>query len=341
MGIDRELKSTDSIWVSKIGKEWYTGDPLKFVSNLEQCHPDIEWAVSLVESAGTIGSLSLPYPKSSIADLHAGRVLLSSFALSIHYEVSEKIDSPLGVSLGDTLEAATELDPDRFEVIRERPFWFDEHIKLIDLVDRLEISDQLKDDLKNKLQVLDDDELSESLQQDIIEARYWDEEFVKSRDCAKAAEAIFTPDVRANWETMTADDRTALLAQYAEQVGVIMGEGNDIIGSFLPDITGNGYGSNNGLGTVRINELFVTGNVLQFDLDKAIETVTHEVRHQEQSESYISGESIAVSPYNPPVNLIEEWRKPYPNPTTNYTEYFAHAKERDARGFAALAAPAK
>jgi len=164
---------------------------------------------------------------------------------------------------------------------------------------------------------------------EIKEAKFWEDEFRKSEECKGIAREVFTPDVRANWDTMTEAERKAIIEEYVNRIGkVLFGKDSTSVvynesayGRSVPGFIGIGR-------KIRINPKFVTNPERNYSIDKVLDTLAHEMRHQEQSR--ISGV---------PDSVKNQWNVPYPDSNVDYDAYYRHGKERDARGFAALSRP--
>lgn len=99
--------------------------------------------------------------------------------------------------------------------------------------------------------------------------------------CSEAAKAIFTPEVIGNWSKYTNAEREAFVQQYAEKAAEAFKLHNfkKVVFERLSPGT-NGY--NNGDGVVHLSDRLL--NKFETPL-QLIDTVTHELRHQYQSEA--------------------------------------------------------
>ena len=110
-------------------------------------------------------------------------------------------------------------------------------------------------------------------------------EFTETREfgiqeCTDAAMRIFTPEVIENWNSMSTDERIGIANAYANEVAgafELVNFNGLIIESMEPGVGG----SNNGDGYVHISELLVEAWTTPFEI---MDTITHEMRHQYQSE---------------------------------------------------------
>ena len=148
-------------------------------------------------------------------------------------------------------------------------------------------------------------------------------------ECRKVADEIFTQEVIDNWPNMTPEERKALITKYAKAIGKILGNGKSLIKKV--EFDANAYGVSYGNGTIKINPGFINGNSNKYNLNKLLDTVTHEVKHEHQSDVIKNPEK-----YNAPQLVVDSWSTPYPerNPDgsfKDYNEYWNHPKETDAR----------
>lgn len=98
--------------------------------------------------------------------------------------------------------------------------------------------------------------------------------------CTEAALEIFNPGVIAEWGNMTLDDRKGIACMYADKVAEAFDLEN-YAGVYIEEMDPGILGSNNGDGKIHISEQLVGEYTTPFEI---MDTITHELRHQYQSE---------------------------------------------------------
>jgi len=99
-------------------------------------------------------------------------------------------------------------------------------------------------------------------------------------ECTEAALEIFNPGVISEWTNMSLEERKGLALMYADKVA----EAFDLVnyqGVYIEEMEPNVLGFNNGDGSIHLNESILEGEVSPLQV---IDTITHELRHQYQSE---------------------------------------------------------
>lgn len=99
-------------------------------------------------------------------------------------------------------------------------------------------------------------------------------------ECTEAALEIFNPGVISEWTDMSLEERKGLALMYADKVA----EAFDLVnyqGVYIEEMEPNVLGFNNGDGSIHLNESILEGEVSPLQV---IDTITHELRHQYQSE---------------------------------------------------------
>jgi len=138
-------------------------------------------------------------------------------------------------------------------------------------------------------------------------------------------------------------ERKAIIETYARRIGEILygnkGFWDKVLGknpSIIKELKydANGYGVSYGNGTIAISPSFITDPTGNYSVDKILDTVTHETRHEYQSEVKKNPDKYAA-----PDNLVKEWKQKYITSTVDYNKYYGQDVERDARAFAALSRP--
>lgn len=98
-------------------------------------------------------------------------------------------------------------------------------------------------------------------------------------ECTEAALELFTPEIIASWSTMSNEQRAEIAEAYSERVAEAFGINYE--GMFIEAMKPGVLGSNNGDGTIHLSEGLLSSENTPFLL---IDTITHELRHQYQSE---------------------------------------------------------
>ena len=329
------MKTIDMSWVN-CADSWYR-TVSKQVGYLYEALSEANTAIRTVSSAGDIGSLSISLTNNDIEVLNAKRRKLVSFCHGVHYEISQMIDNPFSVSIADTLQAAYDLNPSNFKVKTGTFIFWDTMTSLSDLIKSTMTDKKLKDSFDKRVNGLDRDAPSKTLKDAIKEAKFWQKEFKHAEQCQKIAGEVFTDDIRNKWTTMTVDERKRVVEDYAHKIGQEMyGEDTTV----MYDASGFGYSTAGGiLGIgkgISINPKFVNNPTQDYSVDKVIDTLTHETRHQYQNRAsgFFGGYGISDG-------LKDQWNASYIQPKDDYYAYYRQEKERDARGFAAVSSPEK
>jgi len=131
------------------------------------------------------------------------------------------------------------------------------------------------------------------------------------KECCDAAKNIFTKEVLSDWGRMSLKQREIKLAEYSDAVG----KGLDINykGIVYETMKPNEFGYNNGDGHVYLNKDLLRSPAEVINL---IDTVTHEYRHQMQSEAMKNPEKFGLDQAT-----LKEWK--YAD--ANYTQQRATA----------------
>ena len=98
--------------------------------------------------------------------------------------------------------------------------------------------------------------------------------------CSEAALEIFNPGVIAEWGNMSLEERKDIACMYADKVAEAF-ELENYKGVYIEAMEPGVLGSNNGDGTIHISELLIGEYTTPFQI---LDTITHELRHQYQSE---------------------------------------------------------
>lgn len=289
-------------------------------------------AIAKVDAAGDVGSLQLSISYDDIDALNEKRRKLVSFANGIHYEVSQLVDQPFSEKMCRLAEKVYDLDPSDIKVGTYACPGVDFCQTLTALISSGIKDAELSADFQEKVESLDYDEPSYDLSQAMIEAKYWEKEYQKSIKCGKIADQIFTMDIRMNWDTMLPGERKVVVEAYKNEIGTILGEGSNIT---LEQVRydAKGFGGS-GDGVIYINQSFIDNPVENYSVDKMIDTLTHEMRHQYQHQVKADPEK-----YGAPDNVYSDWSLEYISSDDlekPYLQYYSQPVEEDAKAFAAL-----
>jgi hypothetical protein len=338
-----DILSKNGTWVT-ISYEWYNSAKSDYTNPFYKAMGEAQKAVDTVASAGDIGSLRIALSMNDMERFNEKRRRFVSFCNGIHYELSKLVDTPFSVKVSDFTQAAYDLDPSKIKVKTGRFPMADAIFfgtPLTKLVASTITDNQLREDFERKYRALDDDVPPATLKESMKEARFWEGEFQKSEKIRQVAEEVFTPAVRADWPNMSRAEREAVVNEYAGRIGEIYYEIEipewDMhfgVVRHVGYLSGNGYGLSHGNGTIEINEQFVTDGTGNFSVDKVIDTLTHEARHEYQAEVKRHPDEFGI-----PQDLLDEWNLPYQSAQNNYQRYYNQEVERDARGFAAVSRP--
>lgn len=99
-------------------------------------------------------------------------------------------------------------------------------------------------------------------------------------ECTEAALEIFNPGVIAEWGNMTSDEKKGIACLYADKVAEAF-ELENYEGVYIEEMQPGTLGSNNGDGKIHISEQLIGEYTTPFQI---MDTITHELRHQYQSE---------------------------------------------------------
>ena len=347
------VKSSETKWL-ELSQQWYWGGGAAqpSINSLYAAFEAAQAAVILVAKHREIGSLTLPITKAQLESHNEKRRKIVSFCNAIHYEASKLVDNPFSVKMSETAQKAYGLDPSDTKVKTGSFLGIDLTSSLTKLISSTYTDDKLKEDFKKKYKALDKDEPSSDLKEAMKAARFWDKEYEKAENCKKIAEEIFTDEVRKNWPNMTVEERQTIVNDYANRIGQeLYGEGNwfeklfgiqpSVVKANQIDYTTyvgpeDSFGSSSyGEREIKVNNFFISNPTRNFSVDKVIDTVTHETRHEYQAQVFHNPEK-----YGAPEDLVKNWDKAtYIPARKNYTKYYLQPIEADAKSFAALSRP--
>ena len=143
---------------------------------------------------------------------------------------------------------------------------------------------------------------------------------------------IFTDEVISNWENLSVEERTAYLDKYYAEAGEALGI--DTKGVYVADLYEMyGYGTmgvNCGDGYLGIDVRLVED---PSQLSELLNTTTHEMRHQLQTDALRNPEAFPDIPQE----TLDQWEYEfthYVDPSYDFEGYQSQAIETDARAFA-------
>ncbi len=326
------MKTVYSSWVDSSNK-WYNSVST-YVDPLYDAFQEAENAMTIVANARDIGSLSINLTFSEIEELNEKRRKFVSFCNGIHYEISQLVDNPFSVRISKLLDTAYALNPSDYKVKTGKILWWDTMTSLKDLMSSTTIDKELKQDFVNRFQSLDKDEIPTDLKDVIKDAQFWEGEFKKSNQCQEIATQVFTKEIRANWASMPYDEKKSVIETYVNQISKILF--NESKTPIVYDAPVYGESSYKKIliftnRKISINPNFISDATANYCVDKIIDTLTHETRHQYQEMVKQNPKKYGISD-----SLKNEWNAAYISYNQDYTKYYHQEIERDARSFAAL-----
>lgn len=335
------VKSSKTEWLV-LSDSWYN-TASNNVDSLYEVVAAAENAVDEVNFQGDIGSLECTVTSNHIERHNEKRRRLVSFCNAIHYEISEMVDNPFCLKMSETAQQSYDLNPSDIKVNTKSFLGISLKSTLIKLLYTTYLDDKLKEDFEKQFKALDKDVPSSTLKDAIKEANFWKKEFEKSAACQKIAEDVFTDEVRSAWNAMSENERKEILEEYANRIGrELHGErtwwdkfwGNNPSVVKKVGYNASGFGVSHENGKIEINDDFVLDPKKNYSVDKVIDTLTHEIRHEYQAEVKRNPKKYGV-----PDSLLNEWKQPYIPSSPNYSAYYQQPVEEDAKAFAALSRP--
>lgn len=326
------IKSSSSSWVD-VSHQLYSNFG-GGINSLYNAMEDANKAIDIVTTEGNIGDLSINITYEELEELNEKRRKLVYFANGIHYEISQLVDNPFSSKMGELAKRLYDFDPSNINVKTGSFGNVDFNQTLTSLIMCSIEDEQLKADFESKVESLDNDMPTYELNQAIIEAQYWEKEYQKALECGDAANRIFTEEIRSNWEMMTPEERMVYIDMYKNEVGTILGEGVNITTENVRyEAFGEKFGESHD-DYIAINIEFINNPTRNFSVDKLVDTITHEMRHQYQAEIKNNPNEYSV-PDNV-YNAYAEWAEQGIS-STDYDIYYRTPIEEDARAFAAVA----
>lgn len=334
------IKSNDMKWLDASDVFYNDIKPEVLFSQLEEVLKDIHSAQECVNNVEGLSPFICTITNSDIELIIENLRRFVYFSNGIHYEISEWVDTPFSIKMGDLAGRIIDLDPSDYKYVKSKFLCFKDYMSLTDLVKSTITDDDLKESFYELALELDEDEASYELQDSIKEANWWQEQFVMAEEIDKATDELFTPEVRARWTSMSSEERDSYIQEYKEILEKIYFNGESKVPSaveyLVPYYDNNGKLNQPGFGLanpfpynyVGINEKFKTEPEGMYSLDKMIDTMTHEMRHRYQD--------LDDTLYTMPDSIRREWHMDYIT-SDDYDKYYKQPVEEDAKAFAALA----
>ncbi len=188
-----------------------------------------------------------------------------------------------------------------------------------------------------EIPIADESAILESLDVELLEKKHFISEVDEMRvdETAEIMAEVFTEEVLTSWTEMSQEEKTEKLNEYYIKAGENLGiETKGVIVEPMPSEPGMiAFGYNSGDGYIHLNEEIVNDPDW---LGQVLDTATHEMRHQFQSDVLASPERFP----DIPKDVLAEWRyemdpRNYINPDYDYEGYYNQTIERDAREYSA------
>ncbi len=165
-----------------------------------------------------------------------------------------------------------------------------------------------------------------------------DSEYLSEVDEARIDETseimaeVFSKDVIANWSELSLDEKTEKINEYYVKAGENLGiNTKGVIVEYMPSEPGTiSYGYNAGDGYIHLNATVVNDPEM---LGQVLDTATHEMRHQFQTDVLANPSNFSDLP-NAAVETWDYEFKNYISPDYDFQGYYEQAIECDARDFA-------
>ncbi len=271
----------------------------------------------------------------TLEEWNTDREKLIYMANGIFYEMSELVDVPFALRISDLLEKAVEINPTDITLADFNMAGVKEVVSLSNVFSQCIVDEELKTEFNDRCLRLNDDIVSFKSENANIEAEFWAKEYEKAELCSVAANKIFTEEIREGWYELDDESKLKLVNRYKTEVAIILSEGNPIYGISVEFIEADMgvYGHSQG-DRIELNNDFIDDPHLLYDVDKLIDNITHEMRHQYQGwvssapDMYGATEGIADD-FN-----IDNYKDS--GEVKVYSEYYTQEMEIDSKGFAAL-----
>lgn len=158
---------------------------------------------------------------------------------------------------------------------------------------------------------------------------------VRVNETAEIMADVFSEDVLTNWSEMSMNEKSDKLNEYYIRAGENLGiRTNGVIIEPMPSETpwSISFGYNSGDGYIHLNEAVVDD---PSQLGQVLDTATHEMRHQFQSDVIADPKNFS----DIDKNILDVWEyemnpENYINPDYDFQGYYEQLIECDARNFA-------
>ena len=344
MGVYDTLISNLNYWIRPPAENW--GILIFPLMHFREAQPTYERINAILAGAPNSidigGEIDITLTSGEIEELSEAQHTIKMFLDSIHYEIAELVDIPFAQALEPVMEEAYQLSPRDFRT-RSNFLGIQRGSSLEDLIVATITDEDLRRDFAEKTRNLDEDVPSQNLLDILNEARFWAREFENASAIREIQEA-FINDHAAQWDNLSGDERLALMNEYAIAVGRVMDKrgfwdwfrGNPIAREVrwfsqdpndpnLPPGIILGYIHPVGDGIIYMHDAFAVGDLSIFDLNQALNTLTHEVRHQYHIQAVNDSKRFNSA------SVVSIW-----DLDNQGEDYWIRPIEIDARAFAAL-----
>lgn len=152
---------------------------------------------------------------------------------------------------------------------------------------------------------------------------------VRLNECCDIARSTFTAEMIGEWYNMSSAERAEVINDYGRRISEAMGIHFKGVLFDVADARVNGYNNGDGYVHLAVGLVSDPGCLLQ-----VVDTVSHELRHQFQSEACMNPEKFGIDEVT-----AAEWRRAAEIYTTNDISYYDpiaykyNPLETDARNF--------
>lgn len=351
MGAYNTLISDIDDWVRPPAAQW--GSLVFSLMHFREAQPAYVRVNEILSRApsGVGGVIGVALTSNEIGELCQAQDTIKMFLDSIHYEVAELIDVPFTQSLEPVINDAYDLSPKNFRT-KDNFLFVKRGSSLEDLILSTMTDDQLKKDFKEKSKNLNKDKPDKDIVDALNDAKFWAKEFEKA-SAIRDLQQEFLNEHAAEWDNLSVDEKKKLMEEYAVSVGKALDEKGfwdwfrgDPIAKKVKWFTQDGetptpaYDPNNPPtsltwgytyskrkdGKIYMNDAFGPSDPMVFDINKMLNTTTHEVRHQYQQQAVSHPNRFGSA------SIVDKWKL-----KNQGTDYYIKPIEIDARAFAALA----
>ncbi len=172
----------------------------------------------------------------------------------------------------------------------------------------------------------------ESAQIELFEKQYISEvDEIRINKTVGIMVEVFSEDVISGWSDLSLDEKNDKLNEYYVKAGESLGiNTKGVIVEPMYSEQGTTMGYNSGDGYIHLNEAVVENPGM---LGQVLETATHEMRHQFQTDALANPSAFSDIPESVMKTWDYEFRN-YINPDYDYQGYYEQSIECDARDFA-------